>query len=146
MGEMSGQEAKALASEVSVIKLDMLQMSFNLQRSLQILIYGEEAVESRWPLVLEASLVSQIQGLIVEAAEAMKTLRYRPEWDKHSTDFDKAREEIIDVYHYVINAARLLWPDAASFFHSYLVKNEKNFERASSRRSPSIPSSDVKAR
>src|SRR3970282_1088592 len=74
---------------------DMLERAFEMQEQLQIVIYGESVVlveGSRRRA--ETMLVALLTELMVEAAEAIRTLRYRPIWDRHQTDWEAAKGEV----------------------------------------------------
>lgn len=120
---------------------DMLRNAFERQRALQAEILGQVEHPGRIiPLLIEALAHDYLVGLIMEAGEGLKAMRTFPSWDRHQTDFDGLRAEVVDQFHHVINLAWLLWQnDPQAFYDAYVQKWERNFARAKERNERNKP-------
>lgn len=71
-----------------------------------------------------------------EAVEIMRETAYKnPEyvkfgWKKNQQmNFEKAKDEIIDLWHFVMNISMVIGMDEEEFFKRYCIKNNINHER-----------------
>lgn len=73
-----------------------------------------------------------------EAHEMLAELPYFKPWSKKSNNmspeqrkeaFDKAKEEFVDVFHFVINIALALRISPQELFAAYVLKNDVNHDR-----------------
>jgi len=112
-------------------EVDKLVEAFKKQEILQRAIYGRAFDRPMRDATKEALLLGYFQAIVVEGVEGMKTMRFQPEWNRHRTDLEAAKGEVVDVFHYLVNAALVLWDgDADRFMRAYYDKWEKNYQRA----------------
>ena len=104
--------------------MDMLEEIFKMQRE-----YSKMLDEKRFPREKEQRVSLLCTAIIHEAVELQRLCNYK--WWKKPEPFDisKAREELIDIMHFVIHAAIELDMDAEALFNEYVKKNTINRER-----------------
>lgn len=102
----------------------MLDEIFKMQRE-----YADMLEKSRFPKDKEERISLLCTAIIHEACELQRLCNYK--WWKKPEPFDetKAREELIDIMHFVIHAAIELGMDAKELFEEYTKKNNINRER-----------------
>ena len=112
---------------IEIIHMDKLDKIFQLQEALNIRtgcnfydISGEEQIH--WLLELTRALQQ-------ETAELVDTVPWKW-WKKHQLcDLEHAKEELIDILHFVICLAQALGMDADALFKKYTEKNHTNHQR-----------------
>ena len=67
--------------------------------------------------------------LFSEIHEVLSEVKWKETGEHFDTDRAKIREEIIDVFHFVVNLALIWGMDADDMYKEFVKKNEKNFER-----------------
>jgi len=104
--------------------LDRLEIIFKLQKSL-----AEMMKQDRYPKDLEGRISALCTAIIHEAVELQRTTNWK--WWKTPTQFNKkeAREELIDIWHFVIQASLELGLTPDDILDEYKIKNEINKER-----------------
>ncbi len=102
----------------------MLEEIFKMQRE-----FANMLDQDRLPKDKQAMLSLLCTAIIHEAVELQRVCNYK--WWKSPTPFDeaKAKEELIDILHFVIHAAIELGMDANEMFKEYIKKNNINKER-----------------
>lgn len=114
---------------------DKLDIMFENQKKLQIEIGHLPSI------VTEADKQQYINQMILaiveETVEIMRETKYKnPDcvkygWKKNQQwNLENYKEEIIDLFHYVMNLCIVVGMDADEFFKIYLKKNKINFERS----------------
>lgn len=104
--------------------MDMLEEIFKMQREYTTLLD-----DKRFPKEKEQRISLLCTAIIHEAVELQRLCNYK--WWKKPEPFDeeKAKEELIDIMHFVIHTAIELGMDAKELFREYLKKNAINRER-----------------
>jgi len=76
-------------------------------------------------------MLSKLCTAIIQEACELQNLTNWKWWKQSKKEFDieEAREELIDIMHFVIHAAILLGMDAEMIFNEYMRKNMINRER-----------------
>lgn len=102
----------------------MLDTIFSMQKE-----YMKMLDTSRFPTKKEERLSLICTAIIHEACELQRLCNYK--WWKRPEPFDedKAKEELVDILHFVIHAAIELNMDAKELFNEYTKKNLINRER-----------------
>jgi len=110
-----------LTQEVSE---DRLQMIFSLQKGL-----AEMMNLDRYPKDVEGRVAALCTAIIHEAVELQRTTNWK--WWKKPTKFNEAeaREELIDIWHFVVQASLELKLSPDDILGEYKRKNEINRER-----------------
>lgn len=103
---------------------DALKAMFDLQRGFAAYVDG-----SRYPSGRPERISALCTAIIQEAAELQATTNWK--WWKQRTEFDErsAREELIDVWHFVVQASIELGLSPADVLDEYRRKNRINVER-----------------
>ena len=84
---------------------------------------------SRYPDSVEARVSSLATAITHEAVELQRLTNWK--WWKKPTTFDKgsAREELIDIWHFVVQASIELGMTPTEIVQEYKKKNEMNKQR-----------------
>ena len=114
---------------------DKLNEMFLIQRKLQNKLGNLERIEKSEKL--KQSYINQmILAIHEEAVEIMRETPYKnPEyvefgWKKNQEwNEEKYKDEIIDLWHFVMNLSIAVNMDAKEFYERYLFKNNINIER-----------------
>ncbi len=103
---------------------DRLQMIFSLQKGL-----AEMMNLDRYPKDVEGRVAALCTAIIHEAIELQRTTNWK--WWKKPTKFNEAeaREELIDIWHFVVQASIELKLSPDDILGEYKRKNEINRER-----------------
>jgi len=111
-----------LTQEIS--EKDRLDMIFKLQKGL-----SEMMNLDRYPKDPEGRVSALSTAIIHEAVELQRTTNWK--WWKTPTKFDEAeaREELIDIWHFVVQASLELNLTPDDIVDEYKKKNEINRER-----------------
>ena len=104
--------------------MDMLEDIFAMQRE-----YASMLDTERFPKDKEKRVSLLCTAIIHEAVELQRLCNYK--WWKKPEPFDlnKAKEELVDIMHFVIHAAIELDMDAEALFNEYAKKNAINRDR-----------------
>jgi dimeric dUTPase (all-alpha-NTP-PPase superfamily) len=113
-----------LSQETSEKIADRLQTIFKLQKGL-----AEMMNLDRYPKDSENRVSALCTAIIHEAAELQRTTNWK--WWKTPTPFNEAdaREELIDIWHFVVQASLELNLTPDDIVEEYKKKNEINRER-----------------
>ena len=103
---------------------DRLDTIFKLQKGL-----SEMMKLDRYPKDSESRISALSTAIMHEAVELQRTTNWK--WWKTPTDFDvaEAREELIDIWHFVVQASLELNLTPDDIVEEYKKKNEINRER-----------------
>lgn len=103
---------------------DRLQTIFALQKGLADMMNLD-----RYPNDVEGRVASLCTAIIHEAIELQRTTNWK--WWKKPTKFneEEAREELIDIWHFVVQASLELNLSPDDILEEYKRKNEINRER-----------------
>ena len=103
---------------------DRLEIIFKLQKDL-----SEMMKLDRYPKDSEGRISALCTAIIHEAVELQRTTNWK--WWKTPTSFNvsEAREELIDIWHFVIQASLELKLTPDDILEEYKKKNEINRER-----------------
>jgi len=103
---------------------DKLDTIFNLQKNLEKMMNLE-----RYPKDTQGKISALCTAIIHEAVELQRTTHWK--WWKKPTPFDEdeAREELIDIWHFVIQASLELNMTPDDILKEYQKKNQKNRQR-----------------
>jgi dimeric dUTPase (all-alpha-NTP-PPase superfamily) len=104
--------------------LDKLDKIFQLQRDLASFVSSE-----RYPRTKEDRVSALCTAITHEAIELQRLTNWK--WWKNKVDFDEeqAREELIDIWHFVVQTAIELDISPKSILDEYLKKNRINRQR-----------------
>jgi dimeric dUTPase (all-alpha-NTP-PPase superfamily) len=107
--------------------MDTLETIFSIQRDLESIMDL-----SRYPVSMEGRVSALSTAIIHEAVELQRLTSWK--WWKRPTPFDRdaAKEELIDIWHFVIQASIELGMSPGDILHEYRKKNQKNRERQAS--------------
>jgi len=110
-----------LTQEVSKDRLDSI---FALQKGL-----AEMMDLKRYPTDIEGRVAALCTAIVHEAIELQRTTNWK--WWKKPTEFNKAeaREELIDIWHFVVQASLELNLKPDDILNEYKRKNEINRKR-----------------
>jgi len=113
-----------MSKEASEKSADRLETIFELQKSL-----AEMMKLDRYPKDSEGRVSVLCTAIIHEAVELQRTTNWK--WWKTPTQFNskEAREELIDIWHFVIQASLELGLSPDDILNEYRIKNEINRER-----------------
>ncbi len=113
-----------MSQETSEKIADRLQTIFKLQKGL-----AEMMNLDRYPKDSESRVSALCTAIIHEAAELQRTTNWK--WWKTPTPFNEAdaREELIDIWHFVVQASLELNLTPDDIVEEYKKKNEINRER-----------------
>ena len=103
---------------------DKLDEIFKLQKNLSKVIKSD-----RYPKNTEEKISALCTAIMHEAVELQRTTNWK--WWKTPTEFDKkeAREELIDIWHFVVQASLELNLTTDDILNEYKKKNEINKKR-----------------
>lgn len=103
---------------------DTLEAIFGLQKGFAAYVDG-----SRYPNGRPERISALCTAIIQEAAELQATTNWK--WWKRQAEFDEAgaREELIDIWHFVVQASLELGLSPADVLDEYRRKNRINVER-----------------
>ena len=118
------QRKRSLSQETSEKIADRLQTIFKLQQGL-----AEMMNLDRYPKDSESRVSALCTAIIHEAVELQRTTNWK--WWKTPTSFNEAdaREELIDIWHFVVQASLELNLTPDNIVGEYKRKNEINRER-----------------
>jgi dimeric dUTPase (all-alpha-NTP-PPase superfamily) len=107
--------------------MEILESIFSIQKELASMIDL-----SRYPTSLEGKLSVLSTAIIHEAVELQRLTSWK--WWKKPTPFDSeaAKEELIDIWHFVVQASIELGMSPADVFEEYKKKNKVNRNRQTS--------------
>lgn len=111
-------------ANVSEERQDSLGAIFEMQKRFAASVNG-----GTYPEGMDARVSALCTAIIQEAAELQATTNWK--WWKKPTDFDveHAREELVDILHFVVQAAIELGLSPEGVIAEYRRKNEINRER-----------------
>ena len=103
---------------------DKLDEIFELQKNLSKVIKSD-----RYPKNTEEKISALCTAIMHEAVELQRTTNWK--WWKTPTEFDKkeAREELIDIWHFVVQASLELNLTTNDILNEYKKKNKINKKR-----------------
>ena len=103
---------------------DKLEEIFSLQKGLTEMMNLD-----RYPDDLEGRIAALCTAMIHEAVELQRTTNWK--WWKKPTEFNKteAREELVDIWHFLIQASLELGLTPDDILKEYQRKNEINRQR-----------------
>lgn len=103
---------------------DRLDEIFNLQKGLSTMMKLD-----RYPKDVEGRISALCTAIMHEAVELQRTTNWK--WWKIPTEFNEsdAREELIDIWHFVVQASLELNLEPDDIVKEYKKKNEINRER-----------------
>ena len=103
---------------------DKLETIFKLQKNLEKMMSLD-----RYPKDVEGKISALCTAIVHEAIELQRTTNWK--WWKTPIPFDvsEAREELIDIWHFVIQASLELKLTPDDILEEYKKKNEINRER-----------------
>ena len=113
-----------MVQEVSEQKKDRLDEIFNLQRGLSDMMNLD-----RYPKDSESRISALCTAIMHEAVELQRTTNWK--WWKTPSEFNEneAREELIDIWHFVVQASLELNLTPDDIVEEYRRKNKINRER-----------------
>jgi dimeric dUTPase (all-alpha-NTP-PPase superfamily) len=113
-----------LAQETTKKVEDRLDSIFAMQKSLEKMMSLD-----RYPNDAEGRISALSTAIIHEAVELQRTTNWK--WWKTPTEFnkDEAKEELIDIWHFVVQASLELGLTPDDILEEYKRKNEINKER-----------------
>ena len=105
---------------------DSLVQMFNKQKEFQKLLTGVEL-----PKVDYTQLNYTMTALLAELGEVLQADKNWKNWKKTKTEVNREDllDEIVDVYHVIINMTLYLGFDANDVINRFFEKNKVNFER-----------------
>lgn len=103
---------------------DKLETIFKLQKNLERMMNLD-----RYPKDVQGKVSSLCTAIIHEAVELQRTTNWK--WWKKPTEFDEAeaREELIDIWHFVVQASIELKMSPEDILREYQKKNQINRQR-----------------
>ena len=121
LSSIISQNILSLPQEISQDRLDTI---FELQKGL-----SEMMKLDRYPKDSEGRISALSTAIMHEAVELQRTTNWK--WWKTPTNFDvsEAREELIDIWHFVVQASLELNLTPDDIVEEYKKKNEINRER-----------------
>lgn len=107
--------------------MDKLETIFELQKTLNERIGVKtdalsEAERIQW-------LLNYSRALQQEAAELVDCTPWKWWKKQQQFDFENAKVEVIDLFHFVISLAQVLGLSADDFYKTYVQKNDLNHQR-----------------
>jgi dimeric dUTPase (all-alpha-NTP-PPase superfamily) len=107
--------------------MDTLDTIFSIQKELASMIDL-----SRYPTSTEGRISALSTAIIHEAVELQRLTSWK--WWKEPTPFDSqaAKEELIDIWHFVVQASIELGMSPAEVLEEYMKKNQVNRNRQTS--------------
>lgn len=103
--------------------MDILETVFKLQKDLTTI------TSARYPEVKEERISALATAIIHEAVEVQRLTNWK--WWKNPTEFDdvQARQEVIDLWHFLIQMSIELGMTPNEILDEYLRENRVNKER-----------------
>lgn len=103
---------------------DTLEAIFKMQKG-----YASMMTQSRFPVTTEGRISALCTAIIHEAAELQRLTNWK--WWKAPREFDaeKAREELIDIWHFVVHSSIELGMEPRDVLREYERKNLVNRQR-----------------
>jgi len=113
-----------LTQEIKETKKDQLDSIFDLQKGLEKMMNLD-----RYPTKAEDRIAALCTAIVQEAVELQQTTNWK--WWKKPTEFNRAeaKEELIDIWHFVVQASIELNLTPDDILQEYKRKNEINRER-----------------
>lgn len=107
--------------------MDILEMIFSMQKELAGMMDL-----SRYPTDAEGRVSVLSTAIIHEAVELQRLTNWK--WWKKPTGFDRAsaREELVDIWHFVVQASIELGMTPSDILDEYKKKNKVNRDRQTS--------------
>lgn len=104
--------------------MDALEIIFKLQQEL-----AQITTSTRYPPVKEERISLLATAMVHEAIELQRLTNWK--WWKKPTKFDqtRAREEVIDLWHFLVQTSIELGMTPNEILDEYLKKNQINKER-----------------
>jgi dimeric dUTPase (all-alpha-NTP-PPase superfamily) len=104
--------------------MDALEIIFKLQKEL-----AQITTSTRYPRVKEERISLLATAMVHEAIELQRLTNWK--WWKMPTKFDqtRAREEVIDLWHFLVQTSIELGMTPKEILDEYLKKNQINKER-----------------
>jgi len=104
--------------------MDVLETIFKLQKEL-----ARTTTSTRYPQVKEERISLLATAMIHEAIELQRLTNWK--WWKKPTKFDetRAKEEVIDLWHFLVQTSIELGMTPKEILDEYLRKNQINKER-----------------
>jgi dimeric dUTPase (all-alpha-NTP-PPase superfamily) len=104
--------------------MDALEIIFKLQKEL-----AQITTSTRYPPVKEERISLLATAMVHEAIELQRLTNWK--WWKKPTKFDqtRAREEVIDLWHFLVQTSIELGMTPKEILDEYLKKNQINKER-----------------
>jgi dimeric dUTPase (all-alpha-NTP-PPase superfamily) len=104
--------------------MDALEIIFKLQKEL-----AQITTSTRYPPVKEERISLLATAIVHEAIELQRLTNWK--WWKKPTKFDqtRAREEVIDLWHFLVQTSIELGMTPNEILDEYLKKNQINKER-----------------
>lgn len=109
------------------MSMDMLESIFSMQKELASMMDL-----SRYPTSLEGKISALSTAIVHEAVELQRLTDWK--WWKKPVDFDReaAKEELIDIWHFVVQASIELEMSPSDILGEYVKKNRVNRDRQTS--------------
>jgi dimeric dUTPase (all-alpha-NTP-PPase superfamily) len=104
-----------------------LQELFDLQMQFQKKVDDNNNDHHIMPWIQHVRLM--FIGIITEACEALEETNWKPWKQSKTVDIRKLKEEIVDLWHFVINLTLDSGMDAEEVFRRFQAKNKINNER-----------------
>src|SRR2546426_9633456 len=106
------------------MEMDVLETIFKLQNEL-----ARITTSTRYPQVKEQRISLLATAMVHEAIELQRLTNWK--WWKKPTKFDQtqAREEVIDLWHFLVQTSIELGMTPKQILNEYLKKNQINKER-----------------
>ncbi|MGD1838000.1 MAG: dUTPase [Nitrososphaeraceae archaeon] len=107
--------------------MDKLDTLYKMQKDL-----AKVVISSRYPKSQEQRISSLSIAIIHEAVELQRLTNWK--WWKSPSNFDidSAKEELIDILHFVLQASIELGMNPSEILHEYSRKHDVNKERQTS--------------
>lgn len=107
--------------------MDTLESIFSMQKELASMMDL-----SRYPKSLEAKISALSTAIVHEAVELQRLTDWK--WWKKPVKFDRdaAKEELIDIWHFVVQASIELGMNPSDILQEYMKKNRINRDRQTS--------------
>lgn len=107
--------------------MDTLESIFSMQRELASMMDL-----SRYPKSLDGKISGLSTAIVHEAVELQRLTNWK--WWKKPVGFDAeaAKEELIDIWHFVVQASIELGMSPSDILQEYLKKNKVNRDRQTS--------------
>jgi len=103
------------------------RFQIELNKDLGKLLGGSK--ELQYEQQLQRLTKDTVLQLFSEIHEVLSEVKWKDTGAHFDTDRLKIKEEIIDVFHFVINLALIWGMDAEELYKEFVKKNNKNYER-----------------